>query len=136
MVDNGQLSLGDEIQGDGIFSFRKTYTVPQPSDIRIRVKADVSGQVFYSDVFTLTAFTPISDTEAEATNNAQSSAEQLYYQLLPAKGKDQALADVVAFLKGYPFVKNVGISAGRNSIWIQYTNGMEGGIAFNPPGTR
>ena len=133
MVDNGQLSLGDEIQGDGVFSFRKTYTIPQPSDIRLRVKVNVSGQLFYSEIFTLTAFTPISGTEVDAINNAQSSAEQLYYQLLPIKGKDQALADVVAFLKGYSFVADAGISVGQNSIWIKYTNGMEGGIAFNPP---
>ena len=136
MVDNGQLSLGDEIMGDGVFSFRKTYTIIEPSEIRLRVKANVSGQVLYSDIFTLIAFTPISGTEADAINNAQSNAEQLYYQLLPVKGKDQALADVVAFLKNYSFVADAGISAGQNSIWIKYTNEMEGGISFNPPGTK
>ncbi|MDO9287727.1 MAG: hypothetical protein Q7T83_02925 [Thermodesulfovibrionales bacterium] len=136
MVDNGQLSLGDEIQGDGVFSFRKTYSISQPGEIRLRVKVTVGGQPFYSEIFALTAFTPISGTEVDAINNAQSSAEQLYYQLLPAKGKAQALADVVAFLKNYSFVADAGISAGQNSIWIKYTNGMGGGISFNPPGTK
>lgn len=37
MVDNGELSLGDEIQGDGVFNFRKTYTILQPSNILFRV---------------------------------------------------------------------------------------------------
>lgn len=134
MVDSGQLALGDEIQGDGVFSFRKTYNVLQPSDIRLRVKADVNGQLFSSDIFSLTAFTPISDNEANDINNTQLSAEQLYYQLLPTKGKDQALIDVVAFLKGLSIVQDAGISAGN--IWIKYTNGMEGGISTNPPGTK
>jgi len=136
MVDDGNLSLGDEIQGDGVFSFRKTYTILQPSDVLLRVKANLNGQVFYSNVFTLTAFTPISDNEATVINNIQVNAEQLYYQLLPTKGKDQALTEVVTFLKAQSFVQDAGISEGASSVWIKYINGMEGGISFNPPGTR
>jgi len=136
MVDDGNLSLGDEIEGDGVFSFRKTYTILQPSDVLLRVKANLNGQVFYSDVFILTAFNPITDNEATTINDIQVNAEQLYYQLLPTKGKAQALVAVVAFLKTQSFVQNAGISEGANSVWIKYINGMEGGISFNPPGTR
>jgi hypothetical protein len=136
MVDDGNLTLGDEIQGDGVFSFRKSYTITQPSDVLLRVKANLNGQVFYSDIFTLTAFNPITDSEATTINNIQVHAEQLYYQLLSSKGKDQALADVVTYLKAQSFVQDAGISEGANSVWIKYTNGMGGGISFHPPGTR
>lgn len=136
MVDNGSLSLGDEIQGDGVFSLRKTYSLATPGDVFLRVKADVNGQVFYSNVFSLTAFTPVSDAEADTINTTLASAEQLYYQRLPIVGKDQALADVVAFLKAQSFVQDAGISEGKVSVWVTYRNGMDGGILFNPPGTR
>lgn len=136
MVDNGDLSLDDEIEGDGVFSLRKIYTVVQPGDIRLRIKADVSGQLLYSDIFTLTAFTPITEAESDAINNAQKSAQQLYQQLLPTKGEEQALADAVNYLKGLPIVKDAGISEGGSSIWIKFTNDMEGVILTNPPGTR
>lgn len=139
MVDNGQLSLGDEIQGDGVFSFRKTYTIPQPGQIRLRVKATLEGQVLYSDIFTLAAFISVTESEANAINELQESAEQLYHQLLPTVGKEQALAEVLALLKAHPLVQDAGISVSSPegaAVWIRYVNGMEGGIAFHPPGTK
>lgn len=139
MVDNGQLSLGDEIQGDGVFSFRKTYTIPQPGEVRLRIKATLEGQVLYSDIFTLAAFIPVSEGDADAINELQTSAEQLYHQLLPTVGQEQALAEVLALLKAQPIVQDAGISVSSPegaAVWIEYKNGMEGGISFHPPGTK
>jgi hypothetical protein len=136
MVDNGDLSIGDEIQGDGVFSLRKTYNVPERSEILLRVRVEVNGQLFYSDPFSLTVFTPISAEEVDAINDAQLRAERLYYELLPDRGKDQALTAVIDFMKSLSFVADAGVSAGKSSIWIKYKSGIEGGVAFNPAGTR
>ena len=136
MVDSGDLSLGDEIEGDGVFSFRKTYEIPTPSKIHLRVKGVVDGEELYSDAFTLTAFTPISAEEVNAINSAQTDAEQLYRELLPSIGAEEAMAKVVAYLKELPQVEDAGISDGGTSIWVKYTNGMEGVILTNPPGTK
>lgn len=134
MVDNGQLSLGDEIEGDGVFSFRKTYSFTHDGRIHLRVRADLASGSRFSEVFDLSAFNPISDADVEAMNNAQTDAAQLYFQLLATKGKEQASADVVSFLKGRSIVQDAGVSG--NTIWIKYTNGITGALLLNPPGSQ
>jgi hypothetical protein len=136
MVDTGNLTLGDEIKGDGVFSFRKTYTIAQPGDLTLRIKATIGAQDYYSDRFALTAFTPFSEASVLGGLNAQTMAEQLYYQIEPTQGKSAALAAVVSSLKQNPLVKDAGISQGGNHVWIEYVTGIRGGISFNPPGTR
>ncbi|MCB1872846.1 MAG: hypothetical protein KDI49_12735 [Gammaproteobacteria bacterium] len=136
MVDSGDLSLGDEIEGDGVFAFRKTYEMQMPGKIHLRIKVDVDGEILYSEAFQLITFTPISDDEAAAINVGQTDAEQLYRQLVPSIGEQEAMAQVVAYLKELPQVEDAGISDGGASIWVEYTNGMEGVILTNPPGTR
>ena len=82
LVDDGNLSLDDEIEGDGIFSFRKVYSFSQPSTIFLKIRVNIEGQVHYSDAFSLFAFTPITDQEATEMANAQTSAQQLLEQLV------------------------------------------------------
>jgi hypothetical protein len=134
MADDGNLSLGDEIEGDGVFSFRKTYNIAQPSQIKLRVKTTLNGQTNYSELFNIRAFAPITDSEANSINNAQTSARQLYDQLVSSKGEEQAKIEIVTYLKGQSIVQDAGISDG--TIWIKYNNGMEGAILFTPPGTK
>ena len=74
--------------------------------------------------------------EMNAINSAQTNAEQLYRQLAPNIGKEKAMAQVVAYLRELPQVEDAGISDGGISISIKYTNGVEGSILTNPPGTR
>lgn len=136
MVDNGDLSLGDEIHGDGVFSYRKVYSLSEPSKMQFRIKVDANGTVSLSDVFTLTVFTPIPDDDVATISEIQQAGEALYRELFPEKGHDQAAAEVVQFVKAYSLVKDAGLSEGGSSIWIDYTNGITGAILLSAPGTR
>lgn len=136
MLDDGNVSLGDSTQGDTVFSFQKIYNIAEPGEIWLRIKTDINGRVTYTDNFSLLVFEPLTNAESEAMNSAIKNATQLYWQLLPVKGEEKALADVVIYLKGLPIVKDVGISKQSNSIWIEFTNGLKSFIMNNPPGTK
>lgn len=134
MLDNGQLSNGDEIQGDGIFSFRKVYNIPQACNIYLQIRANIEGEVQHSETFCLNIFKPITDAEVDEMNSIDISAEQMFNQLLATKSKEEAIAAVLAYYKSQSIVKDAGVSV--SGIWVIYTNGMEGGFSFNTPGTK
>lgn len=136
MLDNGQLSLGDEILGDGIFSFRKTYTLSEPEHIHLRIRADNNGRIAYSDIFSIMAFTPMPEADANAINEILSAGRKRYYERLPIKGHKQAAIDTVTFIKRSSLVHEAEILESDNSIWITFTNGVTGGILLHESGTR
>lgn len=66
--------------------------------------------------------------------NTQKNSGQLYQQLLVTEGKEEALKDTIAYLKGLPIVKDAGISEMSSSIWVDYVVGIGGAISIDPPG--
>ncbi len=136
MLDDGSLSTGDEIFGDGVFSLRKTYNFSSPTVMWLCIKVTLNEETFYSDNFRVIGLESRVGEQANTIERIQLSAEQLYYQNLPFVGEQQALEIVLAFLHTQAFVKTAGISESGVSIWIEYINDMDGGISFNPPGTR
>lgn len=134
MVDDGDPAMADQFAGDGIFGFRKIYEFPEPTRIKLRVQVTQDGQVKNFEPFELFTFNPITTEEANLIIDIQGSAYRLYQDLLSKKSEEKALAEVVAYLKAQPFVSDSGISPG--GIWIEFANGIGGGISTNPPGTR
>ena len=134
MLDNGRLSNGDEIESDGVFSFRKTYNIKERQYIYLRVKATIDGETHLSEIFNLNVFKPITETEIEAMLFIDSIAGELYRRLLASEGKEKAVAEVVKYYESQSIVKEVGVSVG--GIWAIYVNGMTSVIMFKESGTK
>lgn len=136
MVDDGDLSLGDEIDGDGVFSFRKIYNFSEPTTILLKVRRSIEGQVYYSDAFNISAFTPITDEDFHEMDAVESSGKQLLEDLIQTEGNQKALEETLKYIQSQTIVQEAGISEGAVSIWIKYTNGIRAIVFYNPPGTR
>lgn len=136
MVDDGNLSAGDEIMEDGVFSMRRSYTSTTPERIRLRIRAVVAGTTTQSPVFFLDALKPITDQQLSAIISLQQSAENNYKTILATSGKNAAIATTLQMLKANPLVLESGLSDSGNSIWILFKDGIPGGLLLNEEGTR
>jgi hypothetical protein len=137
MLDNGNLSNGDEIQGDAVFSFRKTYNEKERRYIYLRVRATVNGKTKMSDVFNLNVFKPLTNEEFDAMKRIESAAIALYKRLEASDGKEIAIKSVIEYLRNQPEVKEAGGDVGSGSVWITYTSGIGSAIRLvHRPGTK
>jgi hypothetical protein len=135
LVDTGNLSAGDDIQGDGVFSVRRTYLALTQTHYRYRMRATLGAVSATSAVFSLDAFLPITDAELQIIHDLQSSAEQNYKAILASQGLQAAVTATLALVKASPNVLDAGVSGSGNGVWILYADGVLGGLILNPVGT-
>ncbi|AFY36807.1 hypothetical protein Lepto7376_0369 [[Leptolyngbya] sp. PCC 7376] len=146
MQDNGQLSLGDDIRGDGIFSFRKTYNFSTKTTIWLRSKVTVGGKTYFSEPLRIFALDPNTPTpeQIQSMLDTLDEALMLYEELLPIKGIALAHKETVAYLNSVDIVESVTsqYNDGSNGepinygINVRFTFGISSFISTAPRGTR
>jgi hypothetical protein len=138
MYDDGNLSHGDEIQGDGLYSNSLTLNRAHAGQIRIRVQAtsnEIGGPVTsYSPYGQIEVVAQVSQQVADATIATQEAGAQQYNAFATQYGAQQAPTMTVQWLLGQPGVASASISASRD-ISIRYTTGLTGVIIIDEPGT-
>jgi hypothetical protein len=135
LTDNGNLSAGDEVTGDGIFSIRKLFSsqIEQSIRLQIRLQQDPTQT---SNVFVLDVFTHLTDTQVNNILNLQRQAIQNYNFLAGSIGKVAAANAVLTTIRENPNVLQAGLSESGNGIWMLYSSGVLGALNLNPPGTK
>lgn len=134
LTDDGDLANGDEIAGDGIFSFSD----PLLSSIegRINLRVDIVNPTFSSEVFSLDYITHISEAQFNEILAMQTAAVQDYENLVGSLGEDGARDAVLADIQADPDVIQAGLSDSSAGIWILHETGILGGLMLNPDDTR
>jgi len=135
LVDTGDLNAGDEIEGDGVFSFRKNYLSTAKERIKLRVKATKSGSTILSQVLYLDSFIPFTDEDYSNIINLEQQAESSFNQIVGTQGRFAATQAALTFILSNSKVLQAGISDSSNGIWILYSNGMLGGLLLNDQDT-
>ena len=133
LVDNGDLEAGDEIPGDGSFSFRKTYNLPAVQDLSFKIQfAGVTSTT--SAPFLLRFVSQLTGAQLNQIVSMQQALKTLY--LNTPGGKAAGIAAVLAQLAKESNVLEFGVTEGSNSVWMLHAPGILGGLMLNPPGTR
>jgi hypothetical protein len=122
LTDDGNLSNGDEIAGDGIFSIRKLFSSQIEERIRLRIFLQQDSLTFVSDPFYLDVFTRLTDTEINTILTLQATAVQNYNNLAGTIGPKAARDAVLAQIQQDPNILQAGISESGYGIWMLYSS--------------
>lgn len=130
LVDSGDLSEGDEILGDGVFSGIYPVNAATPGNLRLRVTAETqSGGTTVqslSPIAFLTVYQPISDAEYQQVVAVQHGAVQQLSAASP-QGFDAAVKAALQWVTARPEVAKAQL-AGSGMIAIEYKSGLLGGV--------
>jgi hypothetical protein len=135
MLDNGNTSgIGDEIQGDGVFTIKKTIQCSGVGHkyFRVSVEVDQGGSTY-------TAHSPITRVLCldHFTPNECSGHQQVIMAAEQAALAGAAPEDVVASLQANNQITAAGIAEDDGySVWIQFDSGVLGAVLLSPPGIR
>ncbi len=142
LEDLGQLfddqTYGDALPGDSIFTGEFTFSEPAEGKIRLRVTASYSSPVSQvtSYVFTLDVLSPMDEETAAAILETHKDCYETFLELKQQYSEDQARLLTIEHAKGMSNVRNAGLSVDGTTIWILYSDGMEGVIPTGPEGTQ
>jgi hypothetical protein len=136
MKDNGNTgTYGDEIQGDGVFSFKvKNFNCVAAGPVFFRASVPVTQGDNQFDALTpmipITCAEHLKVADCQGHQSIVSQAEGQY-----TGGMSQA--EVISALKQNPQVTDAGSAAGNgNGIWIRFQSGVLGAVMLNPAGQR
>ncbi|MBM4372753.1 MAG: hypothetical protein FJ098_13940, partial [Deltaproteobacteria bacterium] len=143
MMDDGQVGTsGDEVGGDGVFSWKKTYSLGEPGRLCFRahtlVTAGYQQYTAFSPVQCVEVVNHFTPAQCEEIKALHQQAKSLYDTTL-AESSDAAAARqaVVDLLDANEGVTDVGTASGGGyGVWVRYANGVLGVLGFSPPGTR
>ena len=143
MMDDGQVGTsGDEVGGDGVFSWKKTYSLGEPGKICFRahtlVTAGYQQYTAFSPVQCVEVVDHFTPAQCEEVKSLHQEAKTLYDTTL-AETSDPAASRqaVVALLAGTDGVDQVGMASdGGYGVWVRYVNGVLGVLNFSPAGLR
>jgi hypothetical protein len=136
LTDDGNLSNGDEVAGDGLFSFRKLFQSETEERIRFRLFVQQGSSTFTSGVFILDVFNHLDAAVIDGIVDLQKNAYDTYTGYLTHMSPKGAANKVLKMIKSDPSVLQAGFSENGTSIWIFYSSGLLGGVLLNPEGTR
>jgi len=135
LLDNGNLTNGDDIQGDGVFSGRRVFVSGAVGPIYLRVRVQ-SGNTTVTPIFSLQVFNHLTTQEFTGLQTVLNLAYQNFLQLSSTAGRQQATLQVIQQLQQDPDVSQAGLSGSSDSIWVVFKNGILGGIYLVVPGSR
>ncbi|MFH1531887.1 MAG: Ig-like domain-containing protein [Pseudomonadota bacterium] len=143
MKDDGQVSnSGDEIQQDGVYSWRKGVSPDATGTLCFRVHALVTaGYQQYdalSPVSCVEVVEHVTPAQCEAAKALHQEAKTLYDSAMGISGDpaDARLA-VLSWLEGADGVVASGpASDGGYGIWLRHDSGILGSLALSPEGLR
>jgi hypothetical protein len=133
LYDDGNLSHGDEILGDNVFSTFYSFNESIVGNIKLRIAAttlDGTDEITdYSSIFILNVFEEITDEEFEEVINIQENAIQQLNDNFANHDIDEALNATVNWLSEQPEISSATLIEGN--IEIEYISGLEGGLLIS-----
>lgn len=140
LYDNGNLSIGDDIALDGVFSNRFTFQDYDPGNISLKIEAvgDKDGNPIssVSDIIIIEVLEHISDAEYAEALAMPDEAKARFLELKELHGEDIARTETVAWLELKPEIGKAGISETGKGIWWVLESGILGGMFLGPEGTK
>jgi hypothetical protein len=134
LLDNGELSNGDEILGDNVFSALVTLT-QSAGEIKLRVIANVMQnnvtKPVNSNVLSFTVYPDFTSQELKQVLNTQDSAASKFTTYLGGNVNniEPAIAQLKTWLQTQPGVNAVE-TEGTSSMEIKYSSGVYGNLIF------
>jgi hypothetical protein len=141
MKDDGVVSTsGDEVGGDGVYSWKKVYNFTAPGAKCFRVHAAVFAgyqqHMAYSPVVCVDVVQRITQESCNATKTLHATVNQLYQDELLTGTPQSARAAVLAFLGAQAEVSEFGAAEDGFGVWALYSSGILGAFHFSPEGIR
>lgn len=130
LFDDGDLSHGDDILGDGVFSnITAEYMEAAPVDLLFRVKiitnengADVES---FSEIKTISVVDEISQEEVDEIFASQLDADAKFQELVETQTQEEAVTQTIEYITTLSNVTAAGSTA-SGEIWIDYDYGLTG----------
>lgn len=139
LFDDGNVSNGDDIASDGVYSTKKLFQESSPGDIYLKISAivakDGASITEYSESFSLEALDHISDEDYSEALNFPNIVEQKYNEFLVDFSEDEAKTKTVEWLEEQPEIGKAGIAESGKGIWWVLESGILGGIFLSPEDT-
>ncbi len=137
LYDDGDLTHGDDIQSDGVYSNIQYFfeTAPQTKFLRVKVTITdgTTNSDVYSEIQTLMVVNEVSQTEVDEILSVQMEANDLFQSTLASSGFDEAVSQTIAYLEGQSNVTAAGQS-NSGDIWIEFEYGLPGMILTGEEG--
>lgn len=131
LFDDGNLSHGDEIKGDGVFCNITSFYRETPGDFYLRVKANTmesEGTVTaYSSICSFFVVDNINNETLQEIFNTQNAGDDKFRELSATLSKEEAISQTIEFLKTYSNVSSA-VATASNDICITYSSGLKGMI--------
>ena len=139
MFDDGDLSHGDDIMGDGVYSLIKTFNETAPASIYLRVRVatnESAGEEYsYSEIGNLKAVEQIPETTFTGILDIQTQADNKFQQVFSSSGFDEAISQTISYLEESSLVSEVGQTE-SGDIWIEFEYGLSGIILTTEEGNE
>ncbi len=139
LYDDGDLSHGDEILGDGVYSNIQGFTETTPGLIKFRVRAETnetSGMVYsYSQVSNLAVVNEIAIDKVQEILDFQLAADEKFQEYAANQSFDDAVNSTLEFLDESPLIMNAS-KTNSGDIWMQFEYGLEGMILTTAEGNE
>lgn len=134
MFDNGETtSSGDEIEGDGVFTYRGNYSCSAGEALFFRASGQVEAATNYD---ALSAVVRV-DCVQHLTTASCNSHKALIDSASSMLDGGSSAEDVASFLQADPSVKAAGVAeSGGYSAWVQFNDGILGAVLGTPAGKR
>lgn len=133
LYDNGQLTNGDEILGDNIFSGIFIINEASPSTMKYRVTAKIKngGDASTASV-NLTVYANITSSDFNSVINTQTQSVTKLNELLAGNptNLENATNQLLTWIQGQTAVQSAE-KTGSTSIMIKYKSGIEGGLIIS-----
>lgn len=138
LTDDGDVTHGDEVQGDHVFSGMLTLSEPQPGPVHVRALADVSGGATEpSPVAEVPVVAPLTDAQIDAMQQGHQGAKVAFDQAMVAgQGRAQAVQAAQTTLRQDPEVLVADHAPDGTGLLVVWKSGVLGTLAFAEPGTR
>lgn len=136
MRDNGDLTSGDEILGDGIFSAKFPVTETTTGVARYAASASIveQGQTINatSAADTIEVYASVSTTSINESINTLKLAKSNFITALGGNLNNytNAVNQTRSFLQSQPGVSSVTVTPGNSGIEVKFSNGMSSGMIF------
>lgn len=140
LYDDGNVSNGDDIAGDGVYTAKLSIMKTQAGIIYYRVAADTNGVKGYSAPVSFNVLTPLTDNTIQS---AQEKTEAVIDENLPEVGSQFTSSEftlykdkMVSDLTQTDSVSSTQISPDGNSILVEFESGLKHSIDFVYKGTK
>ncbi len=137
--DGNTASTGDEVDGDSIFSAKKSYKKSTPGPLCFRAGATVEANPPYaasSAVYCIDVVDLYTADQCQANSNVLKEARAKYSAAYNQGGVGPAAQAALEYLQSAPGVAQAGTSTGGYGVWVRFQNGILGALDTSPVGNR